>query len=193
MADTQQERIDALSKFLASTDTGARRTAPARVELTGNVIEAGGDVERILITSAQLTYSAGNPPVMHYPKAGPGDVVLVTARQAERLDSLGVTVESEADLGDVNAALEVEAATGGAWDDERIRAAKAEEVVAYVTQNPDERARVRAIEEERSAKKRRKTILDATEPTPLTDADALAEAAGLEEEPPIEENEPAKA
>lgn len=55
--------------------------------------------------------------------------------------------------------------------DDAIREAKPAQLIAYIGQYPAERARVRALEEERAASAQRKTILAATEPTPLEDAE----------------------
>lgn len=150
---------------------------------TGREVEAGGEVRRLLVKTASTLGWGDNRGNYHRAEAVPGDVIRVTQAQADRLDGLGVTVDPDADLTDV-AALD-----DGVWTDEQIRAAGAVELVAYVTQNPDERPRVRTIEEARPSKGAGKpgfrvSVMSATEPTPVADEAALAEAAARQQTGP---------
>lgn len=170
---TNAERAAALAA-LAIGQEPAPTPAPARAAVpTGREVYAGGDVRRRLIGAAALTYrSAPNAPLEHA-DAEPGDTILVTRQQAERLDGLGVTVDDDAP---------VEAATvTPAASDDALRTMTAEQLVAHVTQNPDDRPRVRALELARTGKGKgrgpRATILAATEPTEVLDDDAARIAA----------------
>ena len=153
MADNS--RADALRRLAelgaptAASDTGEA----AKVTRTGNEVEAGGDVRRVLIAPAHLTYRKGGD--LLYAVAEVGDTILVTAEQAKRLDSLGVTVEEGA------TDEEVEAAVEGEVTDEQLRAMSAAEAVAHVNQHPEHKGRVRDLELERDTP--RVTVLKATE------------------------------
>lgn len=145
------------------------------VERSGREVYAGGDEARLLVKRFS-TLGYMTPDGYLRVHAVPGDTVTLTKGEAQRLDALGVTVSPDADLGDV-----AEEQAGGLWTDDQLKAAKAGEVVAYVAQHPEERARVRALEEARAGKRKgdgpRATVLKATEPTPEADADAEAEQA----------------
>lgn len=150
------EALRRLAELGASGATSVAADTPT-VERTGNEdVYAGGDNRRLLVRRAHLSYM--DKGVRHYPEAGPGDVVLLDDRQAKRLDALGVTVDPDA------SDEEVEDAAAGEVTDEQLRAMSAAELVAHVGQHPDHRERVRALEEERDEDKRRKTVLEATDP-----------------------------
>lgn len=166
------QRREALAALVARQETPPEPEAP--VEPTGREVYAGGEEARILIKRAStLGY---RHPSGHYQRveAKPGDTVLLTKAQAERLDGLGVTVSPDADLEQV-----AQAEAGDLWTDDQLKVAKAGELVAYVAQHPEERPRVRTLEEARTGKRKgdgpRPTVLKATEPTPEADADAEAE------------------
>lgn len=174
VSQTEAERRAALAALVVGADVTTEAPAEPVVVRTGREVYSGGDVARLLVKRASsLGYVEGG--IYQRCEAVPGDVVLLTQKQADRLDSLGATVEPDADLGEV-----AEAAADGLWTEEQIRQAKAGELVAYVTQHPEERAKVRAVEEERpeeGKEKRRVSVLNATEPTPEADEAAAAEAA----------------
>lgn len=150
--------------------------APAPLTRTGREVECGGEVARLLVKPASTLGYRLPSGVFQRCGAVPGDVVLVSRTQADRLDGLGVTVDPDADLGEVE-----EQQADGLWTDDQIREANAEPLIAYVTQHPDERDRVRAIEESRKGRtgKPRATVLKATEVDPVAEATAQAEAEAL--------------
>lgn len=147
--------------------------APAPLSRTGREVECGGEIPRLLVKPASTLGYRLPWGVFQRCGAVPGDVVLVSRTQADRLDALGVTVDPDADLGEVE-----EQQADGLWTDDQIREANAEPLVAYVAQHPDERERVRAIEEQRKGRtgKPRATVLKATEVDPEAEAAAQAEA-----------------
>jgi hypothetical protein len=150
--------------------------APAPLTRTGREVECGGEIARLLVKPAStLGYRL---PWGVYQRCGavPGDVVLLPRSEADRLDALGVTVDPDTDLGDVQ-----EQQADGLWTDDQIREANAEPLIAYVTQHPDERERVRALEEARKGRtgKPRATVLKATEVDHEAEATAQAEAEAL--------------
>lgn len=172
MSNTANERAAALASLLTGQSGGeGASTAPA-LERTGREVYAGGDEARLLIKRAStLGYVKGG--VYVRAEAVPGDVVTLTKSQADRLDQLGVTVDPATDL---DQPLGEDLLT-----DEQIKTGKAEDLIAYVTQHPDERDRVRSIEEGRG-NKARATVLDATEPTPVEDEEAATAAAQAAEQ-----------
>lgn len=147
--------------------------APAPLTRTGREVECGGEVARLLVKPASTLGYRLSSGVFQRCGAVPGDVVLVSRAQADRLDGLGVTVDPDTDLGEVE-----EQQAYGLWTDDQIREANAEPLIAYVTQHPDERERVRALEEQRKGRtgKPRATVLKATEVDPEAEAAAQAEA-----------------
>jgi hypothetical protein len=173
-ATDREAALAALVKGQPTTVLAVDASAPAPVSPTGVEVYAGGDEARLLIAPAHLNYLDGAG-VMFYADAAVGDTVTLTKGQADRLDKLGVTVDPS------TTPAELEETVGaGLWTDEQIRAGGAADLVAYVAQNPDERARVRAIEETRTGgngKGPRATVLKATEDTPLEDDEALEAAA----------------
>lgn len=179
---TNPDRASALAALVAAgARTGEQTTpAPPPPARTEAVVYAGGNVERLLIGEANLTYRDDERRLV-YANARPGDVILVNEGQAERLDRIGVTVDPDTDPAEVAELT----ATGGPATDAELEAMRAAELVAYVAQNPTERDRVRELEEARS--RPRATVLAAVEPTP--DADLIAAEAALEAEPPIDEDD----
>lgn len=163
-------RAAALEALVTGTSAGgtAPSAAPAVVR-TGAEVEAGGTVARLLIDKAILSYrhGSGDSSYLVYPKAKPGDVVLLSAANAARLDAAGITVDPDTDLEALAAELDNTGVT-----DAQLEAMTAPELIAYVGQNPEERDRVRTLEEARA--KPRVTVLGATEPTPELDAEAAA-------------------
>lgn len=145
------EALRRLAELGVKTDPGAS-TDEASVTRSGDEVYAGGDVARLLVKDAHLTYREGGDLVSAF--ASPGDTILITAEQAKRLDGLGVTVEADASDEDL------EAAADGEVTDEALRTMSAADLVAYVAQNPEERDRVRALELERE--QQRVTVLKAT-------------------------------
>lgn len=148
----------------------------APVVRTGNEVYCGGDEPRLLVKRASTLGWGDGKGGYQRCEAVPGDVVTLTKAQATRLDGLGVTVDPDTDL----EAL-AEGEEDGVWTDEQIRAAKAADLVGYVASNPEERARVRTLEEARSGSRAsdgpRKSVLSATESTPEEDEAAEEEAA----------------
>lgn len=172
---TSPDRAAALAALVANgARTGESMAADdVQLERTGAEVKAGGDVPRLLVRdNVTLSYVEGG--LLRYAEAGAGDTILVSATQARRLDELGVTVDVDADLEAVEDELE-----GGLATDAQLERMAAADLIAYVTQHPDERDRVRALESER--KRPRATVLTATEPTPDADRDAALEQAAREE------------
>lgn len=167
---TEAERLAALAA-LAIGQEPTVPSAPRPIVRTGREVYAGGDVRRLLILPAALTYRDGAR-VFHY-DAGVGDVVLLDQAQADRLDRLDATAPADATEEEV-AEVQADAALPS---DEVLAGMGAGELVAYVTQHPDERARVRALEEQRTGKGKgrgpRATVLEATTPTPDLDAEVV--------------------
>lgn len=155
MADSSRAAALAALRDLGVKDTGANTVEEPKVERSGNEVPAGGDVARLLVKPAHLTYRQDGE--LRYPEAGVGDVVLLTAAAAKRLDELGATVDPDA------TEEEVEAATDGEVTDEQLRAMSAGDLVAHVGQHPEHKGRVRDLELERDADKQRVTVLKATE------------------------------
>lgn len=180
MTSSSTERAAALAALLIGAVAGGEAGAAPQLERTGREVEAGGDIPRLLVRPAfTLGYRLADG---SYQRAGavPGDVVLLSRSEADRLDGLGVTVEADANLGDV-----AEEVAAGLWTDEQIKAGKVTDLVAYVAQHPAERERVRAIEEARqgtNGKGPRSTVLTATEPTPVEDDAAARDAAARAED-----------
>ena len=147
------EALRRLAELGVKAETGGT-VLEAEVTRSGEEVYAGGDVARLLVKDAHLTYREGGDLVHAW--AVPGDTILVTVAQAKRLDGLGVTVEPDASDDEVEAALD------GEVTDEQLRTMSAADLIAHVGQNPDDRDRVRTIELERDEDKRRKTVLEAT-------------------------------
>lgn len=126
------------------------------VTRTGAEVYAGGDEARLLIRSANLSYRKKSG--RQYVEATVGDVVLLDAAQAKRLDALGVTVAPDTDDAKVDAALSPDVT------DEDLLAMHAAELVAHVGQHPDQADRIRDLELARPEENRRKTVLAATDP-----------------------------
>jgi hypothetical protein len=185
-------RAAALHALLAG-NTGQEAPAPTIVH-TGVTVFAGGDVERVLIATTNLVYRSGE--FLYRAPAEVGDTITVLPEQAERLDKLGATIdptiaeEVADDAARIDAALNAGLAATPppgvtAWTDDQIRSAKAPDLIAYVGQYPDERARVRTIEEARgevgTKRGARTTIMNATEPTPLEDDEVAARVQAQQE------------
>jgi hypothetical protein len=145
-------------------------TATAEAEVTVTVsdkepVYAGGDVERILVGNAHLTYREEKGGELLHAFAEVGDTVLLTSAQAKRLDGLKVTVtKAQAEKLDEAPTSSASAPTADASTktDEELKAMNAGELVAHVNQHPADRVRVRALEGQRDEP--RKTVLRATAP-----------------------------
>lgn len=176
MTSAASERAAALAALaIGVTPDGEAAAAPALVR-TGRTVEAGGEEARLLIRRASsLGYMTPNG--RQTIKAVPGDVVLLTKHEANRLDKLGVTVAADSDLGEVEDEVE-----GTGYTDEQLATMGAADLIAFVGQHPDQRARVRELELAKKESKQRSTVLDATEPTPEHDADAEAEHAAHQDD-----------
>lgn len=172
MSQDATERAAAIASLLVgqSVEEGASAPVAPPLARTGNTVEAGGEEARLLIKPAHLSYLIPNVG-RQYVDAVVGDVVLLTKGEANRLDELAVTVSPDADLDDVEEDL-----AGGLLTDEQIKTGGAEDLVAYVTQHPDERDRVAAIEGAKPKKKQRATVLAACERDEEAEAEALLEA-----------------
>lgn len=177
MSDTASERAAALAALVAgvTVDEGGG-TAPA-LERTGAEVYAGGDVARLLVMDApSLGYVKGGLYIRA--EAVRGDVVLLTQKEAARLDAAGATVSPDADVTEVAAQQ-----AAGVPTDEEIAAMGAAALVAYVGQHPDEAPRVREVELGKTAKNQRKSVLEATDPELLEAARLEAEADAGQQDP----------
>jgi hypothetical protein len=167
---TDNPRAEALRK-LAELGVKADPSAVAsaedvKVERTGEEVYAGGDVARVLISPAHLTYRDERNELLHA-FAVVGDTVLLTEKQAKRLDGLMVTEKP----GAKKAAKKTAAATPppAGKTDEELEAMTAAELVAHVNQNGEDKVRVRALEGKRTDPRR--TVLKATAPEGADDED----------------------
>ena len=133
MTAASNERAAALA---AIQDEGS--DAAPQLERTGRDVYAGGDEARLLIARAS-TLGYVKAGVYHRAEAVPGDVVLLTKKQAARLDALGVTVSPEADLEDT---LEEVEETG--YTDEQLASMGAADLVTYVGRHRPRAPRGRA-------------------------------------------------
>lgn len=160
------DRDTALEALLGAVVTSDTR----EVKLTGDVVDLGGELERVVVVSR---YNAMMPatqtvygPVPGYAMgAKAGDVVLVTEAEAARGEKLNALAElpAEVDAGD-DAVLEVEPIGGAtSTSDDELRAMGARDLIAYVASHPDEADRVVSLEEERPEDKRRTTVLALTD------------------------------
>ena len=161
----RSEALRRLAELGVKADPSATRQEPAPVERSGEEVYAGGETSRVLVRSANLTYREGGE--LRYADASVGDTVLLTAKQAKRLDGMGVTVEATASDEEVKAA----ASEDGTVTDEQLRTMGAAELIAHVTQHPDDRDRVRTLELERDEDKRRVTVLKASADPDADDPD----------------------
>lgn len=180
MADSTA-RAEALAQLaaLGVTNDLTETVVEPKLELTGDEVYAGGDVARILIRPAHLTYREGTPPELLYAEAKVGDTVLLDKAQAKRLDELGATT-TKAKASKAPAPVEVpsvpehqlgEDVTDGTPDtpaapssvtDEELGAMKAGELIAHVNQHNGDKARVYALELARPEP--RSTVLKASSP-----------------------------
>lgn len=170
MTAASTERAAALAALVLGTtpqDEGGHAAAPRT--RTGRDVYAGGDVRRLLIKRAStLGYVEGG--IYMRAEAVPGDVVALSTKQAARLDGLGVTVDPDSNLGEVEATVE---ATG--YTDAQLSAMGAADLVTYVGQHPDQADRVRSLELAKRETKRRSSVLDATDPEVLEAAQVEAD------------------
>ncbi len=177
MTDTAENadlaRAAALAALLTGTPAGEAAAEPP-VLPTGREVYAGGTVRRFLKHHASIQYPTDDkPPVLQRAVAVPGDIVLLPEGEAARLDSLGATID-EADL-DTPTPVEADIRDDGTWSDAKLAGANVSDIAAYVGQHPDERPRVRTVEEAKT--KPRAGVLSATEPTPEADAERAAQVA----------------
>lgn len=157
------DRDTALEALLGGVVTADTR----EVTLTGNVVDLGGDLERVVIVSrynammpAQRNAYGTVPP--YAMGAVAGDVVLVTEKEAERGEKLGGLAElpDGTVAGDTGDVLEVNEDTGVLTDD-ALDALNARDLIDYVNRHPDEAERV--VDAERERAKPRSTILALTD------------------------------
>ena len=150
------DRAEALARLAAlgvTNDlTASTATAPA-VELSGDEVYAGGDVKRVLIKEAHLTWT-DNRELMRA-ETVVGDTVLITEAQAKRLDALGATAKPA----DVKAAAKANASEG-----DQLESMKAADLVAHVNQHPEDRAKVLELELAKPEAERRATVVKAAQP-----------------------------
>lgn len=171
MADTS--RAAALAKLAelgVKADPAALAAESAPVKGTGEEVYAGGDVKRVLIGPAHLTYRDERNELLHA-FAELGDTVLLTEKQAKRLDGIGATA-TEADAAKLAKAPATPAPTGAepsSKTDEELEAMNAAELVAHVNQHAGDKVRVRGLEGKRDEP--RKTVLKATAPEGADDED----------------------
>lgn len=173
MSTADEKRAAALAAVLQQHAGVAPASEPVTVQPTDRIVYAGGDVMRLLVKNAPtLGYAL---PGGSYQVCGavPGDYVKVTQQQADRLDKLGATLDPD-NLPEV----EAEPIDPDVVTDDDLAGMKAADLIAYVGQNPDERARVKALEEAKGDKART-TVLEACADTPEEDAEAEARAAAL--------------
>ena len=148
MADNAA-RLAALAALgIGGTSVGAE--GPAPVTLTGRTVYAGGDVERTLTATVALGY-VDDAGLRWYPRDGqPGDVVTLTAEQAERLDSLGATLLDDSE---------------DSAPADQLDALDAAALIELAGTSEEARERVFAYESGRAPSAQRKTVLEASAPT----------------------------
>lgn len=163
MATDRKAALALLANLGVTNDlTEAKTEAPA-VKATGAEVYAGGDVPRLLVLDAHLTYRSADGKELLHAFATPGDTILVTQEQADRLDSLKVTSDAgdqdeEEDQGEEEPSPENDEAA------EKFRSMGAEELVAHANQHPEDHATILALELERPQSQRRVTVLKAANP-----------------------------
>ncbi len=156
--------LEALLGGIVTSDTNT-------VTLTGDVVDLGGDLERLVIVSRYNAMVKGGRneygPVEPYAMgARAGDVVLVTEAEAKRGEELGALVELPSDVDPDEAGAEVEVLDPEdttALTDEALAELNAKDLLDYVSRHPDQAERVVAAEQQRPASKQRATILALTD------------------------------
>lgn len=163
---TRAAALAALANLGVKADpTVATETAAPALTMTDNdAVYAGGDVERVLIGPAHLTYREEKGGDLLHAFAEVGDTVLLTEAQAKRLDGLKVTVTKAKAAKLAKAPAEPAPAPDAATSktDAELEAMTAADLVAHVNQNAGDKVRVRALEGKRDEP--RKTVLKATAP-----------------------------
>ncbi len=156
-------RTAALAALVGAQATTTPTAEPVLPASTGVKVPAGGTVERVLLVAANLTYWETAAPAGHrYPKAAPGDTVLVTEKQATRLDALGVTLDPAGyalATGAAQAQAQDAPPAAGVLTLEQVQDLGAVEVVAYLEEHPDQAGVVLAAEEDRAPSQRRAKVL----------------------------------
>lgn len=173
---TSPDRAAALAALAVSTGAGTIPPAPAPSSTpppapspADGGVYAGGEVAVVMTRSdVPLVYVVDGVQRYADPVAK-GETAHVTRKQADRLLGLGWAVTPGENVEEALEELE-----DGKLTDDQLGKLKAADLVAYVVQHPEERERVRALEEER--KDPRKTVLTATEPTPEADLAAAERA-----------------
>ena len=173
---TDNPRAEALAR-LAELGVKADPTATASAEVKVAVsdsepVYAGGDVERVLVGPAHLTYREEKGGALLHAFAEVGDTVLLTDAQAKRLDGLKVTVTKAQARKLASApapAAQAAAPATSTKTDEELEAMSAAELVAHVNQHQGDKVRVRGLEGKRDEP--RKTVLKATAPEGSEDDD----------------------
>lgn len=160
---TMPDRSTALAAMAAQRDADAEASSSLPA-LTGDEL-GDGDVTR-LVVSARFPFidSAGG-----YQFANRGDIVHITAEQADRGESLDALVDPD------NPPTAGEDPTGGKTDEE-LGALSAPALVSWVNSHPEQLDRVRALEEAREEPRVTVTrTLDRLEEARGTQADTEAE------------------
>lgn len=122
----------------------------------------------------------GRPDRRDFHAARRGEVIDVSAEEAERLIGLGAVSENASDLeGAVAAGSEPPS-----WDDAQLDSANIDDTVAYLAQHPSEARRVLEVETSRPDRdlKTRKGIIEAAERVQAAYEEQLAADAAAREE-----------
>lgn len=148
---TTPDRSAALAAMARST--AADRATGAVLPASTGVEYGDGDVTR-LVTSSRFPFldKDGN-----YQLANRGDTVHVSAEQAERGEKLGALADVD------NPPTTVPDPNADDLTDEQLSTMGAPELVAWVNGHPDQRDRVRRLEEARPRKAQRITVLRTVE------------------------------
>jgi hypothetical protein len=154
MTSSDTERADALAALRQENTppTGAERP----VERTG--VEVGeGDVTR-LVVSDRFPFTVADKTARNgyrYLLANRGDLVHISSGQAERGEQLGALVDPDA----AGPTPSSPAASGDEADEEQLAGMNATDLVAWLNAHPDQRDRVRAVEQGRD--RPRSTVMSA--------------------------------
>lgn len=143
---------DPRAEALAALTSAEQANAEANAELpTATGVEVGtGNTSRMVI-AARFPFIDGDG---LYQQASRGDIVHVKRDQAERGEHLGALIDPH------NPPTPEPANTGRHASDEDLAAMRAPTLVAWVNANPEERDRVRGLEENRREKDQRVTVLN---------------------------------
>lgn len=160
------DRDSAIAALLGDVVTSDTR----KVELTGEVVDMGGDLERLVVISrynamvpAERNVYGDVPAYAMGAKAG--DVVLVTEKEAARGESLNALVElpSDLDAGDEATVEVTDPADDTVKTPDELAALHAKDLIDYVSRHPETAEQVVAAEQARPEAQQRKTILALTD------------------------------